>query len=354
MLTVCVLGAVCASELVSCADAGFGVQETASTSASKSFTAMDTAMTITVNASEQSAADDVVEACRERILELDEALAPENEGSEIAQLNAAGGSAVPASQDMVSLVSASLKSAQLSGGAFDPTIYPLTKAWGFTSGDHRLPSPDEIASLLPRVGYEAVQVNKEADTISLANKAQLDAGGVAKGFAADELRALLQARGINSALFDLGGNVTAIGSKPDGSPWKVGIANPHVPELVAGSMELSDATASTSGAYQRFFEGSDGTRYHHLLDPKTGYPATSDLLSATVVGPSGVQCDALSTACFVLGLDASLDLWRESTHDGLPVFDLVLITADGSTYVTPGVAKTYTAADGFTVVEVAL
>lgn len=303
-------------------------------------------MALTVHAAGQAAADDAVSACRQRVLELGELLAPENATSEIARINAAGGAPTAVSPTTAALVAASLDAASRTGGAFDPTVYPLTSAWGFTTGDHRVPSPDEMAALLPRVGYAAVQVDEAADTVTLEDGAQIDVGGVAKGFAGDELRTLLRERGITSALFDLGGNVTALGSKPDGSPWKVGVANPDNPEKLAGVLEVRDATVSTSGAYQRFFEGEDKTRYHHLLDPSTGYPAASDLASASVVGADSAQCDALSTACFVLGLDGALDLWRTVSAGGDAAFDLVLIASDGRTFVTDGIADAYTPAGG--------
>lgn len=320
-LLACALGAALAVGPVGCAGGEPDGADVPTTTATSSFTAMDTGMTLTVHAASQAVADDAANACRQRVLELDELLAPENAASEIARANAAG-------------------------GAFDPTVYPLTSAWGFTTGDHRVPSPDEVAALLPCVGYAAVQVDEAAGTVTLEDGAQIDVGGVAKGFAADELRALLRERDITSALFDLGGNVTALGSKPDGSPWKVGVADPDDPGKLAGLLEVRDATVSTSGAYQRYFEGKDGTRYHHLLDPSTGYPAASDLASASVVGADGAQCDALSTACFVLGLDGALDLWRAAAADGDAAFDLVLIASDGRTFVTDGIADAYTPAAG--------
>ena len=300
---------------------------------------------LTVHVVSQAVADDAANACRQRVLELDELLAPENATSEIARINAASGASTAVSPATAALVAASLDAAHRTGGA-DPTVYLLTSAWGFTTGDHRVPSPDEVAALLPRVGYAAVQVDEAAGTVTLEDGAQIDVGGVAKGFAADELRALLRERDITSALFDLGGNVTALGSKPDGSPWKVGVADPDDPGKLAGLLEVRDATVSTSGAYQRYFEGKDGTRYHHLLDPSTGYPAASDLASASVVGADGAQCDALSTACFVLGLDGALDLWRAAAADGDAAFDLVLIASDGRTFVTDGIADAYTPAAG--------
>lgn len=343
-LLACALGAALAVGPVGCAGGEPDGADVPTTTATSSFTAMDTGMTLTVHAASQAVADDAANACRQRVLELDELLAPENAASEIARANAAGGAPTAVSPATAALVAASLDAASQTGGAFDPTVYPLTSAWGFTTGDHRVPSTDELAALLPRVGYAAVQVDETAGTVTLEGGAQIDVGGVAKGFAADELRALLRERDITSALFDLGGNVTALGSKPDGSPWKVGVADPDDPGKLAGLLEVRDATVSTSGAYQRYFDGEDGTRYHHLLDPSTGYPAASDLASASVVGADGAQCDALSTACFVLGLDGALDLWRAAAADGGAAFDLVLIASDGRTFVTDGIADAYTPA----------
>lgn len=337
-----------AAGLVGCA-AGGGVAENGAGSAdaataTRAFTAMDTGMTLTVHAADQAAADGAADACQQRVRELDALLAPAGEGSELARANAAGGAPVEVSASVGALVDEALVVARETNGAFDPTVYPLTDAWGFTDGNHRVPAPDEIAALLTRVDYGAVQVNAAAGTLALDGGAQVDVGGVAKGFAADELSMLLRERGVTSALFDLGGNVTALGSKPDGSLWKVGIADPSAPDRLAGALSVQDATVSTSGAYQRFFD-EGGTRYHHLLDPATGYPVASDLASVSVVSPNGARCDALSTACYVLGTEGALALWRAA--GGEDAFDLVLIGNDGSVRVTEGVAASFTAAEGY-------
>ena len=204
-LLACALGAALAVGPVGCAGGEPDGADVPTTTATSSFTAMDTGMTLTVHAASQAVADDAANACRQRVLELDELLAPENAASEIARANAAGGAPTAVSPATAALVAASLDAASQTGGAFDPTVYPLTSAWGFTTGDHRVPSPDEVAALLPCVGYAAVQVDEAAGTVTLEDGAQIDVGGVAKGFAADELRALLRERDITSALFDLGG-----------------------------------------------------------------------------------------------------------------------------------------------------
>lgn len=341
--------AACACAVAGCAaggNEGAGATDgaRAAATATRAFTAMDTGMALTVHAADQAAADEAADACQQRVRELDALLAPAGDGSELARANAAGGAPTTVSASVGALVGAALDAARETGGAFDPTVYPLTDAWGFTDGEHRVPSPDEIETLLARVGYAAVQVDEAAGTLALDGGAQIDVGGVAKGFAADELSALLRERGVESALFDLGGNVTAFGAKPDGSPWKVGIADPSAPDRLAGTLAVQDVTVSTSGAYQRFFD-EGGTRYHHLLDPATGYPAASDLASVSVIGPNGTRCDALSTACYVLGTDGALDLWRAA--DGEDAFELVLIANDGSVRVTEGVAASFSPADAY-------
>ena len=347
-LLACALGAALAVGPVGCAGGEPDGAAVPTATATSSVTAMDTGMTRTVHVVRQAvAADDAANACRAARPRTDELLAPENATSEIARIARKRRVDGRLAGDGCARRRVARRGAsRLRGQRPSATVYPLAAAWGFTTGDHRVPSPDEVAALLPRVGYAAVQVDEAAGTVTLEDGAQIDVGGVAKGFAADELRALLRERDITSALFDLGGNVTALGSKPDGSPWKVGVADPDDPGKLAGLLEVRDATVSTSGAYQRYFEGKDGTRYHHLLDPSTGYPAASDLASASVVGADGAQCDALSTACFVLGLDGALDLWRAAAADGDAAFDLVLIASDGRTFVTDGIADAYTPAAG--------
>ncbi|WP_232050946.1 FAD:protein FMN transferase [Arabiibacter massiliensis] len=310
---------------------------------------MDTAMTVTVSADGQAAADEALAACVARVEELDALLAPAGGESELARLNAAGGAPQNVGDDVRALVETALAAARETDGAFDPTVYPLTDAWGFTDGEHRTPSPDEIAALLPRVGYGAAAVDDAAGTVALSGGAQIDVGGVAKGFAADELRAILAERGASSALLDLGGNVTALGAKGDGSPWRVGVADPAAPDQLAGAIELAaGATVSTSGPYQRFFTDDEGVVRHHLIDPATGYPADSDLASASVIGPDGARCDALSTALFVMGLDDALAFWRAcDAQGGDAAFEAVLIGKDGSVHVTAGLADAFEPAGAY-------
>lgn len=162
----------------------------------------------------------------------------------------------------------------------------------------------------------------------------LDFGGIAKGYAAEKCAKLLEAAGIEAALLSLGGNLQTVGTKPDGSAWAVGIADPENPTQAIATLTFTGSLALvTSGGYQRYFE-EDGVRYHHILDPKTGYPARSGLASVTILAESGTLADALSTALFVMGLDAAAEFWRGSDD-----FEAVFVTDGGKIYATQDAAS---------------
>ncbi len=311
--------------------------ESATAAATSSFVSMDTAMSITAYAPGAVAAKDAA-AGAELVQALDAELSPADDGSAVARLNAADGRPLAVEDDVLDLVEASLDATARTGGAFDPTIYPLTKAWGFVDGAYRRPSEDEIDAALALVGADAVRVDAAAGAVALGG-AQLDLGGIAKGYAADRVVDLLEERGASAALLDLGGNVTAFGTKPDGSPWAVGIADPRAPDELAGTLSVTGGTVSTSGDYQRWFVDDEGVRRCHLIDPNTGYPACAGLSSASVVGERGAQCDALSTALFVMGADRAVAFWRASQGD--EAFEAVLVTDDGRVLVTEGIAGAF-------------
>ncbi len=268
----------------------------------------------------------------QEILEgLEKSLSVTDPDSEISALNAAGSARL--SPTALELVEEALELCRITDGALDITVYPVVRAWGFTTGTYRIPGREELKELLARVDYTGVSVS--SGTVSLPHGAMIDLGSVAKGLASDAIRDAWVEGGAKSGLINLGGNVYALGSKPDGSPWRVGVRDPFG-ESYLGVLEVRDAAVVTSGGYERYFE-QDGQVYWHIIDPKTGYPADSGLSSVTVVGREGLLCDGLSTAVFVMGKNAAERLWR-SRGD----FDLVLVTGEGEVYITEGLEDCFT------------
>ncbi len=293
--------------------------------------AMDTVMNLTVYGGNGEAA---LSAAEQELYRLDAHLARGTAGSVVYALNHDG---TVIDREAAALLRASGSVAQASDGAFDPTVAELLDLWGFGSGagEHRVPLPEEIAAALAHVGEKYVHIDGEQVILDLP--AQVDLGGVAKGWAGERMFACMKENGITGAALDLGGDVALWGGKLDG-PWRVAIKDPADESAYLGVLEAEgDRFIMTSGVYERYFE-ENGVRYHHILDPKTGYPADSDLLSATVICKDGIWADALATACCVLGADGALELWKTAATEWVP-FDAILVTDDGRVLYT---------CDGFT------
>lgn len=294
---------------------------------SRQFFAMDTLMTVTVYDGDSEALSD----CQARVEQLEALLSVTNPDSEVGRLNQSG--RVVASEDTLSLLRFVLAMSGRTSGAVDPTVYPLVRAWGFTTGSYRVPGDEELAELLPLVGYAQVKLDEDSGEITLPEGAAIDLGSVAKGYAADQLAELLKQRGVTTALMDLGGNVHCVGSKADGQPWRVGIRDP-LGDGYVGAVTVTDCAVVTSGCYERYFE-QDGVVYGHIIDPQTGRPVENGVQSVTVVSDSGLRSDALSTALFVMGADRAAELWRQSDD-----FEAVIVTEEGA-YVTAGLADRF-------------
>ena len=215
--------------------------------------------------------------------------------------------------------------------AFDFTVGPVSFLWKHASS---VPGDDDIRSALEHVGADKVSI--EGRTVVKHDPlVQVDVGGAAKGFAADEIAAMLRDAGVTCADVDLGGNLYMLGSHPSGRPWRVSVRDPRSePAGSAAILEVVDRSVVTSGTYERFFT-VDGVTYHHILDPKTGLPAQSDLAGATIVGDSSMDADALATACIVLGREKALEMLNKNGFDG------VLIDVDGGVYLTDHLSEKY-------------
>lgn len=295
----------------------------ASEPVSEDFFAMDTLMRARI----WGTRDDLTAAVQE-VNRLDAALSVTGSGT-LAALNQ-NGSAV-CSDELIALLSECIRLSRETDGCFDPTVCALVEAWGFTDGQQRVPDEKALRAALQTVGTAHVQM--EAQTVTLDGGTQLDLGGAAKGYAAQRCAELLEARGVSCALLQFGGNVQTLGKKPDGSDWTVGIADPDEPTRALALLRFSGSMAVvTSGSYQRYFE-QDGVRYHHILDPKTGYPAQSGLRSVTVLCGNGLTADCYSTALFVMGLERATKFWRRNGG-----FEAVFVLEDGTVYATKGAA----------------
>lgn len=252
---------------------------------SLSFFAMDTYMSFKAygyNAkSAIHKASDLVEA-------LENKLSVTNADSEISKINSSVNTAVKVSDDTITLISAALDVNKKSGGAFDITIFPVLKLWEFTTEEHQVPSNEEIFDCLKYVDSSSIVLDKKTNTVTLPENVEIDLGGIAKGYAGKKAAEMLRSMNIESAVLSLGGNIQTIGSKPDGSAWGISVCNPENSSKQICRIEVVDKAVVTSGGYQKYFE-ENGKHYHHIIDPKSGYPAESGLISTTIVNEDGME-----------------------------------------------------------------
>ena len=233
------------------------------------------------------------------------------------------------SEDLAALLSEGLSITRESNGAFDIAIAPLTSLWDFTAEDPKVPDDADIQNALPLCSSDGVTINGQ-DIILPSDDIQFDVGAIAKGYIADRLKDFLVKKGVNSAIINLGGNVLCIGSKPDGTPFKVGIQKPFADRNETEAvMDITGKSVVSSGIYERCFK-QNGKLYHHILNPKTGYPYDNGLISVTIISDQSVDGDALSTTCFALGLDEGL---KFAEKKGVQA---VFITEDYELHYTDG------------------
>jgi thiamine biosynthesis lipoprotein len=300
---------------------------------------MDTICTITVVETSKGEAEKAMKAAFQEIREYETRLNYFSSDSEISALNrSAGKTSVRISTETLDILEKALKITGYTQGSFDPSVGPLMDLWGFNriNGENPpLPSHADIGDVLKHVSYRSIKVNASESEVFLEKKGmRIDLGGIAKGYAADKAAEVLMNRGIKAALVAIAGDIRGFGLKPDGKPWKVGIQNPR-PEGgrsdergsdIFAALSLRDGAISTSGDYQRFFM-KNGKRYHHILDPATGYPSET-LISVTVIAPEGFLADGLSTGIFNLGREKGMKLLNSLGLSG------VIIDKDREIFIT--------------------
>lgn len=289
--------------------------------------AMDTVMTLQLY---DGSAEDL-DACEQLIGQMEKKFSVTLPQSEISQLNQAGKAALSA--ESAALLAEGLQISERSGGAFCLSLYPASRLWGFTTEAMRVPAAEELEAVRPLIGDEKITL--AGNSVALQAGMALDLGGIAKGYTADRLAALLAEREVKHYFLSLGGNIQVGGGKPDGTPWKIGIADPDGGDP-AGIISLEAGAVVTSGGYQRNFT-QEGKIYHHILDPQTLAPAQSGLKSVTVVCQSGTEADGLSTALFVRGAKGAEELRRK-----LGTFEYILITEDDRVIVSAGLKEHFT------------
>lgn len=296
--------------------------------------AMNTVITLSASGGE---AENAIEQARRDIVDWEALWSVTVDTSELYQINHSNGQGTEVSDVTADLIGFTLSMAERTGGALDPTIYPIVSAWGFTTSSFHVPTQEEIDERLQLVGHE--KVNLTENIVTMFPGMQLDLGATAKGYACDLVAEDFRSHGVESALINFGGNMAMIGNSTDGDEWRIGVRDPNGGDDL-GVLSLSDCGVATSGNYQRYFEDEEGNRYGHIMNPETGYPIMSDLLSVTIVSKQAKICDALSTAVYVMGIDRAVELWQSSDD-----FDMLLFTNDNTAYVTEGISDRFAPAE---------
>ena len=254
------------------------------------------------------------------------------EGTPISLVNQkAGKEAVPVPDELFQVIAAAQKVSRLSNGAFDISWAAMRGIWNFAKGEEHLPAPEEVQKRLPLVNYKNIELDEVKRSVFLRKPGMaIGLGAIAKGYAVDKAMQALVDSGINNALVKAGGDMRVQGMN-DGKPWDIGIRHPRSREKLLGKLPLGNISISTSGDYERFFI-KDGILYHHIMDPKTGYPARG-CQSVTILAPDTMTSDALSTAVFVLGPDEGMKLIK-----GLPGIEGIIVNSEGKVHYSAGIS----------------
>ena len=292
---------------------------------------MSTPVSITIY---DGGSENILDKAFEKVEEVEELVSINKENTEISELNKnAGIEKVKLSDISYDILKKGLEYSKLSNGSYDITIGPLVKLWNIGFEDAKVPSKDEINEVIGSIDYNNIEINDSTKEVFLTKKGmEIDLGSIAKGYIADEIANILKQEGVNRAIIDLGGNIYALGSKSSDSNWKIGIQNPFNDRgEVVGAIEVSDKTVVTSGIYERFIE-EDGVKYHHILNPKTGYPYETDIAGVSIIADESIDADALSTLTFTKGVEEGLRF-----IEGLDNLDAIFITNDKKIYITKNI-----------------
>ena len=304
---------------------------------------LGTIISVTVHDEDHDEA--AIEAVFGRVAEIEARMSTSVEDydtTELLEVNrAAGVDAVVVSPDTFEVLEAAAHYSRITEGAFDVTIWPLVTLWGIGSGGDTVPSPERIETARALVDHTRLSLDPATREVQLATPGMgVDVGAIAKGYAADEAERILREAGVERALLDFGGNILVIGSRPDDTPWRIGVQRPDAERTqFIGIVYAADQTVVTSGPYERFFE-QDGVRYHHILDPATGYPARSGIEQVTIIARRSMDADALSTSVFIMGLERGMAL-----VESLGGVEAIFVTDTHEVHLSSGVGTSFTLTD---------
>ncbi len=312
-----------------------------------SLTAMNTVMQITVFNNSRAENERVSGLLEDRITEIDRLMDANNPQSDVYNINSGkAGSDITVSPETAEVIAKSLEATQVTDNSFNITVMPVVKEWGFHDGTYGVPEKDKLNNALSRVKPHGITVSTTDNWVKKTEGVEITLGGIAKGYLGDQLLEITKAEGV-TALLSLGGNIVLCGDKADGSLWSVGVKNPYDAQNLACTFKSKgNKSVVTSGGYERYFEYG-GKSYHHIIDPKTGYPAESDLLSVTVIGECGALCDAYSTGLYVMGNEKAVAFAKENNS-----FDFIFITTDNEILYTNGVAEIELSGNDFTLTAI--
>lgn len=296
--------------------------------ASEYFEAMDTFMSVKVYDTDKTKAEDAARGVRELIQQLDSQLSARNETGEIGILNSQKSAVL--SDENYKLIKTAIDYSVLTEGAFDISIFPLVKLWGFGDAPS-VPRSEDIEETLKYIDYTGIVLGQD-NTVTLSEGQSIDLGAIAKGYAADRAVSYLKEQGIESAILSLGGNVYCLGRKNGNDSWNIAVEDPTDDRNYLCTIKLTEKAVVTSGGYLRQFT-EDGKVYHHILDPKTGYPAGAADTGVTIICQSSTLADALSTGCFVMGREKAFELWKSGKED----FSIIWFE-DGELWVSDDIA----------------
>ena len=290
---------------------------------SLSFQAMNTFVSVQTFGENSKNVNQKIKA---RLSELESLFSTTDSNSEIYKLNHSS-EKIQVSSETYSLLSYSVKMAEIFNGHFNPALFPVIREWGFTTGNYHVPSQEKINFLLKKTDFSQIQFFDD-NFVQLQDSMSVDFGSVAKGFASDEIVKILSENNILSALIDFGGNIIAFGEKPDSSFWRIGIKNPFGGE-VSLAVKVKNQMVITSGGYERFFTDENQKKYIHIFDGKTGFPVENEIESVTIICENGLYADTLSTALFIIGSENAVSFWRERKD-----FQMIILQKDGSILYT--------------------